>query len=125
MHFLVSILKIRILLFLKLFGTFFMKFLCYVELLGSLTNLFVNSGGKWVNHPNPPYPPTPPIAKFQLSILLSKRLHTKILAKWVSRFPVGTTKKEIYFCTSWVKNTVLNLSTGNEFMFWQICLSPA
>ena len=125
MHFLVSILKIRILLFLKLFGTFFMKFLCYVELLGSLTNLIVNSGGKWVKHPNPPYPPIPPIAKFQLSILLSKRLHTKILAKWVSRFPVGTTKKEIYFCTSWVKNTVLNLSTGNEFMFWQICLSPA
>ena len=125
MHFLVSILKIKILLFLKLFGTFFMKFLCYVELLGSLTNLIVNSGGKWVKHPNPPYPPIPPIAKFQLSILLSKRLHTKILAKWVSRFPVGTTKKEIYFCTSWVKNTVLNLSTGNEFMFWQICLSPA
>ena len=126
MHFLVSILKIRILLFLKLFGTFFMKFLCYVELLRSLTNLIVNSGGKWVKHPNPPYPPpTPPVAKFQLSILISKRLHTRILAKWVSRFPVGTTKKEIYFCTSWVKNAVLNLSIGNEFMFWQICLSPA
>ena len=76
MHFLsVSILKIKILLFLKLFGTFFMKFLCYVDLLRSLTNLIVNSGGKWVKHPNRPYPPTPPIAKFQLSILLSKRLY--------------------------------------------------
>ena len=52
-----------------------MNFLCYVELLGSLTNLIMNSGGKWVKHPNPPYPPTPPIAKFQLSILLSKRLY--------------------------------------------------
>ena len=49
MHFLVSILKIKILLFLKLFGTFFMKFLCNVELLiRSLTNLIMNSGGKWV-----------------------------------------------------------------------------
>ena len=127
MHFLVSILKIKILLFLKLFGAFLMKFLCYVDLLRSLTNLIVNSGGKWVKHPDPPYPPppTPPVAKFQLSILISKRLHTRILAKWVPRFPVGTAKKEIYFCTSWVKNTVLNLSIGNEFMFWQICLSPA
>ena len=53
-----------------------MKFLCYVELLRSLTNLIVNSGGKWVKHPDPPYPPpTPPVAKFQLSILLSKRLY--------------------------------------------------
>ena len=60
MQFLVSILKIKILLFLKLFGTFFMKFLCYVELLRSLTNLIVNSGGKWVKHPNPPYPPPHP-----------------------------------------------------------------
>ena len=76
-------------------------------------------------HPTQGSCPTPPIAKFQLSILLSKRLHTRILAGWVSRFPVGTTKKKIYFCTSWVKNTVLNLSIGNEFMFWQICLSRA
>ena len=125
MHFLVSILKIKILLFLKLFGTFLMKFLCYVDLLRSLTNLIVNSGSKWVKHPDPPYPPTPPIAKFQLSILISKRLHTRVLARWVSRFPVGTMKKKIYFCTSWVKNTVLNLSIGNDFMFQQICLSPA
>ena len=54
-----------------------MKFLCNVELLGSLTNLIMNFGSKWVKRPNPPYPPhpTPPIAKFQLSILLSKRLY--------------------------------------------------
>ena len=69
MHFLVSILKIKILLFLKLFGTFFTKFLCYVDLLRSLTNLIVNSGGKWVKHPNPPYPPHPTHSKIPVKHL--------------------------------------------------------
>ena len=64
MHFLVSILKIRILLFLKLFGKFFMKFLCYVDLLRSL-----NSGGKWVKHPNRPYPLHPTHSKIPVKHL--------------------------------------------------------
>ena len=46
-----------------------MKFLCYVELLRSLTNLIVNSGGKWVKHPNPPYPLHPTHSKIPVKHL--------------------------------------------------------
>ena len=46
-----------------------MKILCYVELLRSLTNLIVNSGGKWVKHPNPPYPLHPTHSKIPVKHL--------------------------------------------------------
>ena len=46
-----------------------MNFLCYVELLGSLTNLIMNSGGKWVKHLNPPYPPHPTHSKIPVKHL--------------------------------------------------------
>ena len=51
-----------------------MKFLCYVELLRSLTNLII-LGANGLNTLTHPIPPTLPIAKFQLRILLSKRLY--------------------------------------------------
>ena len=47
-----------------------MKFLCNVELLiRSLTNLIMNSGDKWVKHPNPPYPLHPTHSKIPVKHL--------------------------------------------------------
>ena len=73
-----------------------MNFLCYVELLGSFDKSHYEFWGQmgYIKTLNHPIHPTPPIAKFQLSILLSERLHTRILAKWVSRFPVGASNEE-------------------------------
>ena len=113
MHYLVSILKIKILLFLKLFGTFFMKFLCNVELLiRSLTNLIMNSGGKWVKHPNPPYPLHSTHSKIPVKHLTFQET-VYIPEFWPGGCPGflwAQHKKNISFCTSWVKNAVLNLS---------------